>query len=133
MATAHPIHRAIVAALKTNAAVIAVFGDRVYDTVPKEPVTPWLRIGEILEVRELAECGKLYECYIDIHVFTTQNKGLNWCRECCATVVTALDDAPLDPVGADMLEILHRSTRAFLDVDGRTGHGIVNFRALTEI
>jgi hypothetical protein len=133
MATAHPLHQAIVAALKANAAVIARFGDRVYDTPPKEPVTPWVRIGEILEVRELADASKLYECYVDIHVFTTENKGLNWCRECCAIVATALDDAPLDPVGADMLEIFHRSTRAFLDVDGRTGHGIVNFRALTEI
>ena len=133
MATAHPLHKAIVAALKADANVIAMFGDRVYDMPPKEPVTPWMRVGEILEVRELAECADLYECYVDIHVFTTQGKGLNWCRECCATVARALDDAALDLVGAAMLEVFHRSTRAFLDVDGRTGHGIVNFRALTEI
>jgi len=81
MATAHPLHKAIVAALKADAAVIARFGDRVYDTPPKEPVTPWVRIGEILEVRELADASKLYECYVDIHVFTTENKGLNWCRD----------------------------------------------------
>ena len=133
MATAFELHRAIIAALRADAGVAAKFGDRIYDQPPTEPQTPWLRIGEVLEVRELADAKDLYECYVDIHVFTTENKGLNWCRECCAAVVRALDQAPLDLPNAAMLEVFHRSTRAFLDVDGRTGHGIVNFRALTEI
>jgi hypothetical protein len=132
MDTSHLLHKAIIAKLKADNSVTQVFEDRIYDQPPKEPVTPWLRVGEILAVKERAEGAKLYECYVDIHVYTTEGKGLNWCRACCVPLIAALDEQPLDLSGATVVEVEHRSTRAFTDIDGVTAHGIVNFRALTE-
>lgn len=130
--TTSELHVEIVRVLKADAAVRAIFGDRIYDAVPSNVELPYVRVGEFLPTRDLAECINSYEVYYDIHVWTADGKGLNHCRRCCIPIINALDEASLDVTGVAVLENMHRATRAFRDADGRTHHGILNFRAQTE-
>jgi hypothetical protein len=130
--TTSELHVEIVKILKADLAVQAIFADRVYDAVPATVLTPYIRVGEFLPTRDLVDCINAYEVYYDVHVWTAEGKGLNHCRRCCIPVINALDGATIDAVGVAVVDNTHRATRAFRDADGKTHHGILNFRAQTE-
>lgn len=130
--TTDHLHVKIVAALLADTNVQSVFGNRIYDAVPQDVQTPYIRVGEFLPVRDEAECIDGYEVYYDVHVWTAEGKGLNQCRRLCGVVIEALDNLAIDLPSIAVIENKHRATRAFRDADGRTNHGIVNFRVMTE-
>lgn len=124
-------------AILADLEIVAIVGDRVYDDPPANPATPWVRIGETFSMREDATCVDVAYTDLTIHVWSViGGKAANSAlcdRIGRALHETSLSDFPaIDPSGEIVVELEHRSNQTFTDQDGRTQHGVVTVRAITE-
>jgi len=125
---------AIVAALKDDAGVAAVVGERVYDDPPTaSPVAfPYIDLGQFQVLDDWAGCIEGSEINFDVHVWS-RSKGTPEAKAIVGAVRGALNDVDLDLSPAHrLIEITFQTHRIFTDADGATTHGVVTFRALTE-
>lgn len=123
---------AIVAALKADTDVSALVAGRVYDAVPDDATYPLIKIGEIQVLDDGADGIASVEVFVTLHAWS-QAVGAVECRRLAGAMRQCLHQAPLD-VGDDwqLIDMLHRQSRVFVDADGVTQHGVVTFRALMD-
>lgn len=128
------LQRAIFAQLSTDAAVCAFVAGRVFDLPPQgdTPDFPYIAFGSFQVLDDGAGCIDGAEVFVTLDVWS-RAQGTIEAKRIGAAVAAALHEADLDLGGEHRLvEILHRSTNVFTDPDGRTAHGVLTFRALTE-
>lgn len=123
---------AIVAALKADADVSGLAADRVYDAVPDGATYPLIKIGEIQVIDDGAEGIASVEVFVTLHAWS-QAVGAVECRRLTGILRQCLHQAALE-LGDDwqLIDMLHRQSRVFVDADGVTHHGVVTFRALID-
>lgn len=125
------IQGAIVARLKADAAVTALIGARVYDSVPANATFPYVSIGPVDSVEADAECITGLEVAQQIDCWSRAN-GFPEVKKIVDAVRAALHRYDL-PLGTNALVFFeHRSSRITRDPDGITSHGIVGFEAAVE-
>jgi hypothetical protein len=104
---------------------------RVHDHVPQSVNYPYLSFGETEVLTDDATCIEGVEIFFTVHVWS-RAVGAVEARGLCAAVKAALHDFALPLAGFLLIELSHRSTRILGDPDGKTTHGVVQFRALIE-
>lgn len=123
---------AIYSALASNSGVDALVGDRIYDAVPRQPVYPYVTIGNVQAVDDSADCTDGEEAFVQINVYT-RSVGLVEAKQIGGALKDALHDQPLAmPTGLRLLSIRFRDAGYRTEPDGLTGRGIIQFVALTE-
>lgn len=117
-----------VAALKESAALAAIVAGRVYDDVPKDAPFPYVSIGEGHSIGEDLECGDATEIFAQVHAWS-RTPGFPECKRMTAAIRDALKATP-SMEGFDVSVVQYVQTRHLRDPDGKTSHGVVEFRYL---
>lgn len=122
---------ALVTRLKSYAAVSALVGDRVYDSVPSNAVKPYLRLDPPQVLPDKAECVAGAEVFYTIHGWSVGPASVE-IKRLGAAVLSAVDEHDLVVEGHRILFIEIEQLRYLDDPDGITKHFVAVFRALTE-
>lgn len=124
--------RALAAALRTQAAadagVAAILGNRLYDDRPAEPVYPFLTLGRV-ETRPAAPDA--LEHAITLHVWSRYG-GRAEALDAIGALRAALDGADLPMPGRRLVLLIATFADVFRAGDGRTTHGVLRLKAITE-
>lgn len=129
------LQKAAVAALSASTALRALIGNpvRLYQDVPDGPTFPYVTIGESQTLPDRAECIEGFEIFLTLDIWTRQN-GIDFSpnKKIGAAIYSALHNADLTLTDFRCLEMLHDTTRYFVDADNRTVHGVTTFVAKVE-
>lgn len=126
------LQRALRRALVESGELSGLIGARVYDDVPASAQFPYITIGEIQSLDASAGSVQGTEAFIDVHLWS-RGVGRIEARRMLSAVSSVLHLAePPMTGGHRIIEMTVQSARIYLDEDGRTSHGIVAIRALTE-
>jgi hypothetical protein len=126
------VQKSIVGALKSDVALIALLGgERIYDSVPRQASYPFVVYGQSIASDWSTSSERGDEHLLTLHVWTKSGgkrdvfRIMNEVRRVLGEVELALTDhrlVNLRPISED----------ARLDEDGRTYHGLLRLRAVTE-
>lgn len=122
---------AIVSRLKADAGVIALVGDRVFDTVPSGAPFPYVSYGPVDNLSDDADCITGFDITVQIDVWS-RAVGFPEAKRISNAVRAALHDAPITLSVNALALIEHRQTRTIRDPDGLTSHAAMTFNALIE-
>lgn len=124
---------AIRAHAMADAGVKAVLGDpaRFYDDPRPDPVFPYVTIGRVETRAADASGASALDHAVTLHVWS-RHGGRAEALEVIAALRTALHDAALDVAGRKLVFIFAQFADVFRAGDGRTTHGVLRLRALTE-
>jgi hypothetical protein len=123
-----------VARLLGAAAVTALVGSRIDYRRPLGATFPQIAGLDTDLLRADASCIAGSEITLDVHVWSRAaiEDPLQEVRAIAAAVAGALHDYPLALPTNQLITLEHRGERVFYDQDGMTGHGVVEFRAMTQ-
>ncbi|MGJ4888953.1 DUF3168 domain-containing protein [Bradyrhizobium sp. HKCCYLRH3099] len=122
---------AIKRCLLEDADVKALVADRVYDLIPNGPTFPYVSLGEIQVMPELAEGADAATSYVTLHSWDRFKSGTAT-RALSRAVVAALHDRDLTIEDGAVLSLLLQTSRVLPDPDGTTRHGVHVFAVLTD-
>lgn len=129
---------ALLAALRAragaDAGVKAVLGDpaRLYDEPPADVVFPYATLGRMEHrILDAAAAETTLEHGVTLHVWSRYG-GKAEALEGVAALRQALHNAPLSVEGRRLVLLLVQFTDVFRSGDGRTTHGVLRLRAVTE-
>lgn len=125
------LQRAIVERLKADLTVSALVAGRVYDSVPAEPVFPYISIGPTDEASDDVDCIDGFEIAMQIDVWS-RAVGYPETRRVVDAVRQALTAAEIALVDNALVYFDHRITRTMRDPDGLTSHAAMTFEAFAE-
>ena len=133
MSAERALAAAIFAALAASADVKAVLGDpaRLYDDPPPDPVFPYMSIGRFESKPADASGVEATEHAVTLHVWSRYG-GRAEALQALAAMRAALHNAPLAVDGYALVLLLAQFTDVFRSGDGRTTHGVLRLRAITE-
>lgn len=129
--------RALTAAIRdavlAHAGVKAVLGDppRVYDDPPPDPVFPYLTLGRVQTQPADASNSTALEHAVTLHVWSRYG-GRAETLDVIAALRAALHDAALSVEGRRLVFLFASFADVFRSGDGRTTHGVLRLRAMTE-
>lgn len=120
-------------ALLAHEDVKAVLGDpaRVYDDPPPDPVFPYATFGRFESKPADSSGTEATEHAVTLHVWSRYG-GRAEAIEAIAAMRAALHNAPLAAEGCTLVLLLAQFTDVFRSGDGRTTHGVLRLRAITE-
>lgn len=119
------------AALLDNDALGALVGVRVYDDPPADAVFPYVTLGRIETRAADASGAAALDHVVTLHVWS-RHGGRAEALSAIAAIRGALHNAALDLDGHRLTLLLVSFTDVFRSGDGRTTHGVVRLRAVTE-
>ena len=126
------LRAAIHHALTIDTALSAILGSaKVYDEPPRHADFPYVTLGEARVTDFSAGDDALQEHQLTLHVWSRQG-GHKQAHIITGALLQALDDAPLSPQGQHLVNLRFTSADIRREGDGRTYHGLVRFRAVTE-
>ncbi|HWA00159.1 MAG TPA: DUF3168 domain-containing protein [Caulobacterales bacterium] len=129
--------RALVAALRAaamaDAGVTALLGDpaRFYDDPPPDPVFPYATLGRVESKPAEASGVEATEHAVTLHVWSRYG-GRAEAVDAIAALRAALHDQPISVEGRRLVLLLATFSDIFRSGDGRTTHGVLRLRAITE-
>jgi hypothetical protein len=125
------LQAAVVAQLLNDGALMALISNRVFDSVPPDPTFPYItfRCDQILE--DGADCVEGSVVFYSIHVWS---RSIGWPEACniAGLIRDALDETELTVNGHRLVDMHFSQFRRLDDPDGKTHHGVVEFRALID-
>lgn len=124
------IQAAIAASLKSNGALPAVVGARIFDAPPTAPTFPYITLGDCQVLPDKADCIDGAELSIQIDVWS-RAVGYVETKSIAKAIVAKLDDQPLSVAAHNVVVFEHQSTNYLRDTDGLTRHAAITFRSLT--
>lgn len=127
-APALELQGAIVAALKADAGVDALIGDRIYDRVPVNASFPYVSWGIPDQVDDSNDCSDIVEVNVTLHVWS-RDYGTVQATRVAAAIRDAIHDAALSLTDNALIYIVYRNTAPGPSDDGLTTHLMVMFRA----
>lgn len=122
----------LVKRLKEDAALSALISGRVYDSVPADPVFPYVSLGTGDETEDDADCIEALDISLQIDCWS-RAVGFPEVRKISDAVRRSLHDADLTLATNAIVSFVHRQTRVFRDPDGLTSHAAMTFDAFVEI
>ena len=125
------LQKAVVAALRADAALAALIAARVYDDPPRDVVFPYVGIGaqSLSDWDTASERGHLHRLTLDI--FSRQG-GRKEVRQIMAAIEAVLHDAALTLEDHRLINLRFEFADIFRDEDGETMRGAARYRAVTE-
>lgn len=125
------LRKAIHQRLAADAPLGALVAGAIHDVPPAGVPFPYVTLGEavVSDWSTGTEAGS--EQALTLHVFSRQG-GRAEAMALCAAVQVALHEAPLALDGHRLANLRATTAEVRRDGDGRTFHGFVRFRAVTE-
>ncbi len=131
-ASAAALRAAIYTALKADGPLVAMLGGaKIYDEPPREASLPYVTLGEAVVSDRSTSTESGDEHALTLHVWSRQG-GHREAHLLSGVVLQALADAPLAPQGQHLANLRFIVAEIRREADGRTYHGIVRLRAVTE-
>lgn len=120
-------------ALLAGDGVKAVLGNpaRIYDDPPPDPVFPYATFGRFESKPADASGGEAIEHAVTLHVWSRYG-GRAEALDALGAMRAALHNAPLGVEGQTLVLLLAQFADVFRSGDGRTTHGVLRMRAITE-
>jgi hypothetical protein len=131
-ASAASLRAAIHDALVANAPLVSLLGGpRIYDEPPRAATLPYVTLGSdvVADASTSTEAGDAHA--LTLHVWSRQG-GHREAHVIAGAVLEALVDAPLTLSGHHLANLRFIVADVRREGDGRTYHGLVRLRALTE-
>jgi hypothetical protein len=126
------LRAAIHAALIADGALTALLGGpKVYDEPPPAAALPYVTLGEARSSNLGTHSEPDHEHQLTLHVWSRQG-GHREAQLVTGALMQALDDAPLTLSGHRLVNLRFAVADVRREADGRTYHGLVRFRAVTE-
>ncbi|RWX71892.1 DUF3168 domain-containing protein [Mesorhizobium sp. M2A.F.Ca.ET.039.01.1.1] len=122
---------AIVARLKGVAAVTSLIGQRVYDTVPANPIFPYVTVGPMVELSDDADCIKGFDITFDINVWS-RAVGFPEAERISDAVRIGILEPELALADNALVYLQHRQNVFSRDPDGLTNRARMSFEAFAE-
>ena len=132
MNSAVSLRTAIHGALKADTPLAALLGGgKIYDEPPRDAALPYVTLGEnvIADGSTSTEPGD--EHALTLHVWSRQG-GHREAHLITGAVLEALSEAPLALDGHHLANLRFIVADVRREADGRTYHGVIRLRALTE-
>jgi hypothetical protein len=127
------LQKAIFETLSNDSATLAALGGpRIYDDAPGRAEFPFMIFGQSTARDWSTGTDVGYEHVVTLHVWS-RGRGRKEAEAIIAAARDALHDQDLALTGHRLINLRHESSEAKRDNDGETFHGIVRFRAVTEI
>jgi Protein of unknown function (DUF3168) len=124
------LQKAVLAALKADAAVAALVGERVFDQAPEGTVCPYLALGRC-ESRPVAADGGGVEQRMTL-TGVSRFAGSEEAKAVAAAVRACLHEAVLEADGVRTATLRANFADVFRAGDGRRTYAVVRLRAVTE-
>jgi hypothetical protein len=130
----HPslaLQKAVFAALVADAGVGALVGDRIYDAPPREPVFPYVTIGDtrVSDWSTGTETGAEHRVAL---VAWSRERGKRECYTVIEAIEAALHDAALTLEDHALVNLRFEFADVVRERDGITWRATMRFRAVTE-
>lgn len=122
---------AIRAAVLAHAGAAALIGPRFYDEPPPDVVFPYVTLGRAESWPVDASAADALEHAVTLHVWS-RHSGRAEALDIIASLRAALHNAALAVAERRLVLLLVQFTDVFRSGDGRTTHGVVRLRAVTE-
>jgi hypothetical protein len=132
MSSAVSLRAAIRDALTADSPLVSLLGgEKIYDEPPREAQLPYVTLGQdvISDGSTATEAGD--EHALTLHVWSRQG-GHKEAHVLAGAVLEALIEAPITLDGHHLSNLRFVAADVRRESDGRTYHGIVRLRALTE-
>ncbi len=127
--------RALLAAMRevimADASVAALAGERIYDEPPPDAVFPYVTLGRIESRNADTSTAATLEHAVTLHVWSRYG-GRAEALSLISALRTALHNAPLTLEGCRLVLLLSQFADVFRSGDGRTTHGVLRLKAITE-
>jgi hypothetical protein len=129
--------RALIAAIRSAAgddtAVQALLGSpaRIYDEPPPDVVFPYATLGRVESRASDASAVESQEHFVTLHVWSRYS-GRAEALDAIGALRAALHNAALSISGRRLVFLFAQFSDVFRAGDGRTTHGVLRLRALTE-
>ncbi|MCA0316755.1 MAG: DUF3168 domain-containing protein [Proteobacteria bacterium] len=126
------LRRSLHDVLNGYAPLVAVLGGaKVYDEPPRSAAFPYVTLGEAQTNDWSTGSSAGHEHALTLHVWSRQG-GQSEAHVVAGELVAALETVPLDPEGQILVNLRFATADIRREADGRTWHGVVRFRAVTE-
>lgn len=122
---------AIRSAVVADAGFAALAGERFYDEPPADVVFPYITIGRIESRAADAGAVTALEHAVTLHVWSRYG-GRAEALDVIGVMRHALHNAPLEVEGRRLVFLFAQFADVFRSGDGRTTHGVLRLRAITE-
>lgn len=122
---------AIRAAALAHEGVAALVAERVFDDPPADVVFPYITLGRVEARSADASGGDACEHAVTLHVWSRYG-GRAEALGVIAALREALHNAPLALDGHRLVLLFAQFSDVFRAGDGRTTHGVLRLRAVTE-
>lgn len=122
---------AIVARLKSVAAVTSLVAQRVYDTVPSGAVFPYITVGPFSELSDDADCISGFSIAFDLNVWS-RAVGFPEAEKISDAGRNAVLDPEIALADNALVYLQHRETVFSRDPDGLTNRARMSFEAFAE-
>lgn len=122
---------AIRGALLGSTVLQALVSNRIHDDPPPDVVFPYLTIGRVESRPADAATKPAMEHAITLHAWS-RHGGRAEVLDIIEAQRSALHNAPLDVPGHKVVLLLATFADVFRSGDGRTTHGVLRLRAITE-
>lgn len=127
-----PVLKAMVAALKGDAGVAAIVGDRVYDRAPQSVTFPMVSLGPTYAQPAIETIGgEGWEVSVTLDLWT-RGGGRAVAASLMAAAVDALHNADIALDAGTTVLCRLESQHVMMEQDGVTHHGIQRWRVLTD-
>ncbi len=127
------LQKSVVQALKSDVGLsVLLGGSYVYDFVPQRAAYPFVSLGNVVARDWSTSSERGDEHALTLHIWS-KARGKKQCHLIVSTVRRVLHDVELVVEDHSLVNLRHEFSDVRLDPDGETFHGIVRFRAVTEV
>ena len=124
------ILREVYEKLTADSALVSLVNDAVFDDVPQTQDYPFIAIGELVENEfNNDDPEQMNEASLTIHTFSREN-GRKEVNEIQERITQLLHRASISASGFNFISIDHEQSQSFTDADGKTRHGVAEFKIL---
>lgn len=126
------LRRALRDGLVGHAPLVEVLGGpKIWDEPPRDAAFPYVTLGEARVTDWSTGSSSGHEHALTLHVWSRQG-GQTEAQVVAGEIIAALEQVPIEPVGQRLVNLRFATADIRREDDGRTFHGVVRFRAVTE-
>ncbi len=111
--------------------VAALGGPKIWDEPPRTAAFPYVTLGEARVSDWSTGSSTGHEHALTLHVWSRQG-GQTEAQVVAGEIIAALEQVSLAPLGQRLVNLRFATADIRREADGKTWHGVVRFRAVTE-
>lgn len=126
------LRQALAGALNAHAPLVAVLGGpKTYDVAPRAAAFPYVTLGDAQGADWSTATSRGVEHQVTLHVWS-QAAGQKEAHVVAGELLAAMETLPVSLAGHRLINARFSTLDIRREADGKTWHGVVRFRAVTE-